>query len=144
MIEGQNPVHDGPATRGSFDIESGTAPELGDHRAEPAAIPPLMDSRQPPSIRVHVFVWQFVFHMLPYPVNLLVYPPAYRKYGLRNQLVSPSWRDLRAMGLRAALQWFDYERLRGVLLWTNVALFAARRAEFERCDVSPSEILAIL
>ena len=47
------------------------------------------------------------------------------------------------MGPRAALQWFDYERLRAALLWTNVALFAARRAEFERCDVSPSEILAI-
>ena len=40
------------------------------------------------------------------------------------------------MGPRSALQWFDYERLRTALLWTNVALFAMHRAEFRRCETS--------
>ena len=156
MIEGQeNPVHDAPVARRttSFDIEAGAAPEVGDqpsatgaeHSAERpgSATPPLMDSRQPPCIRVRTFVWQFVMHMLPYPLNVLFYPPSYRKYGPRNQLLTMSWRALRAMGVRSALQWFDYERLRTALLWTNVALFAMHRAEFRRCEVSASEILGI-
>ena len=131
-----------PVSAGTLDhVEEGKVAAM-QHQDDDS--PHLMDSHQPPTFRVSVFVWQFAVHMTPAPFYLLFYPRKYRARGLRNQFILVSMREMMQFGgVRLCLRFVDFTFLRPAVPWVNLTLYWIYQHEFTQAGVTAGELWCI-